>query len=234
MSREIPSRRGERALRAAIFDLDGLLIDSEPIWHRTEVEVFAGFGIALTEAMCLETTGLRVDETVAHWLARFGQGGTDGAKIAEQLVDRMVERVRGEGRALDGAADSIAVCCEVGLAVAVASSSPERLIDAAVERLGLADVLRIRVSAQRELLGKPHPAVILTCAGRLGVLALECVVFEDSLNGVIAAKAARAMCVAVPAAPEARDPRFALADRVLGSLTEVDRALLEGLGARPS
>jgi mannitol-1-/sugar-/sorbitol-6-/2-deoxyglucose-6-phosphatase len=221
------------SLSAAIFDVDGLLIDSEPLWHRTEVEVFAGLGIELTHEMCLEVTGLRVDEAVAHWLARTGRQVDDTAAVAERLVDAMVERVRAEGRALDGGAQAIAACHAMGLPVAVASSSPERLIDAALDRLGLGDVLPIRVSAQREPYGKPHPAVILTCAARLGVPPRRCLVFEDSLNGVIAAKAARAVCVAVPAAFEAHDPRFALADRVLGSLTEVDRPLLESLAGGP-
>jgi sugar-phosphatase len=179
--------------------------------------------------MCLEVTGLRVDESVAHWLARTGRELADTAAVAERLVDVMVDRVRAEGRALDGGAQAIAACHAAGLSVAVASSSPERLIDAALDRLGLADVLPIRVSAQREQYGKPHPAVILTCAARLAVPPRRCVVFEDSLNGVIAAKAARALCVAVPAAFEADDPRFALADRVLRSLTEVDRSVLESL-----
>lgn len=220
------------SLKAAIFDVDGLLIDSEPIWRQTEVEVFATVGIELTEAMCTETTGLRVDEVTAHWLAQAGRDGAGASAIAERLVDLMVERVRAQGRPLDGGARAIATCRAMGLAVAVASSSPERLIDAALERLGLDDMIPIRVSAQRERHGKPHPAVILTCADRLGVAPLECVVFEDSLNGVLAAKSARALCVAVPPSSEARDPRLAIADRILRSLTEVDRALLEGLGRR--
>ena len=219
------------ALKAAIFDVDGLLIDSEPIWRRTEVEVFARLGVDLSEEMCVETTGLRIDEVAAHWLAHFGRDGAGAVAIADEIVDLMVERVRAEGRALEGGAQAIAACDAMGLAVALASSSPERLIDAAVERLGLAGVLRTRVSAQHERFGKPHPAVILTCAARLGVSPTDCVVFEDSLNGVLAAKSARALCVAVPPPSEARDPRFAIADRVLRSLAEVDRAFLERLGA---
>jgi mannitol-1-/sugar-/sorbitol-6-/2-deoxyglucose-6-phosphatase len=217
-------------LKAAIFDVDGLLIDSEPIWRRTQVEVFAGFGIPLTEAMCLETTGLRIDEVAAHWLARFGPaGGADASEIAERIVDRMVERVRAEGVALDGGAQAIAACRAAGLSVAVASSSPERLIDAALERIGLAGVLQVKVSAQHERFGKPHPAVFLTCAARLRVSIDECVVFEDSVNGVLAAKAAGALCVAVPQPSGAEDGRLAMADRVIGSLTEVDQAFLFGL-----
>jgi beta-phosphoglucomutase-like phosphatase (HAD superfamily) len=98
------------------------------------------------------------------------------------------------------------------------------VIAAALAPLGV--TLDVIVSAEHERYGKPHPAVILTTAERLGVAPTECVVLEDSVNGVIAAKAARALCIAVP---EHEDPRFAIADRVLRSLNEVDRDLLLAL-----
>lgn len=210
-------------MQAAIFDVDGLLIDSEPIWRETEVEVFGRFGIALTEAMTFETTGLRIDEVAAHWIARSGVAASKEAIVAE-VVELMVARIRERARALDGGPAAIAACRAMGWRVAAASSSPERVIDAALARVGVAfDAV---VSAEHERYGKPHPAVILTTAERLGVAPTECLVFEDSVNGVLAAKAARARCVAVPQHP---DPRFVIADRVLASLTVVDRTLLASL-----
>lgn len=220
-------------LRAAIFDLDGLLIDSEPIWRRTEVEVFASVGLAVTEAMCEATTGLRIDEVARLWYARARWQGPSCEEVAARIVDRMIERVRAEGRAMPGAERAIDACAGAGLRLAVASSSPERLIAATLERLGLAPRFELLVSAEGERFGKPHPAVFVSAMDRLGVGADECVIFEDSLNGVLAAKAARAACVAVPAAHDRGDARFAIADRVLGSLEEVDGALLAGL-ARPA
>jgi sugar-phosphatase len=115
-----------------------------------------------------------------------------------------------------------------GLALAIASSSPYRLIRAVVSALGL-DVETI-YSAEDEPFGKPHPGVYLETARRLGVHPLTCVAFEDSLPGVIAAKAARMRCVAVPEPPNDSDPRFVLADAVVRSLDEVDDALWTRLG----
>lgn len=202
-------------MRAAIFDMDGLLIDSEPLWRKAEVEVFATVGLRLTEEECEETTGLRIDEVVAY---RHGQQPWDDPPrhaIVERIVDRLIELVTERGAPLPGVDHAIARCRADGLRLALASSSPRRIIDATLARLGLADAFEVIASAEDDRYGKPHPAVFLRCAEMLGVRPTECLVLEDSLNGVIAAKAARMTCVAVPEKP---DPRFAIADRVLDSL----------------
>lgn len=216
-------------MRAAIFDMDGLIVDSEPLWRRTEVAVFGEVGLALTEAMCEATTGLRIDEVALHWFARSPWEGPSPHALAERIVDRMIE---GADTAMQpGVASALETCAEAGLRLAVASSSPLRLIEATLSRLGVRDRFELVVSAEHERFGKPHPAVFLRAAEQLGVGPAECLVLEDSLNGVLAAKAARTICVAVPAANDRNDPRFAIADRVLGSLEELDAPLLAELAA---
>lgn len=205
---------------AVIFDMDGLLIDSEPHWREAEIEIFATVGVTLTDAMCRETTGLRIDEVVAHHHAREPWGGPSVRELAARIVERMIERVRASGDALPGAIEAVEACAARGLPLALASSSPRRLIDATLAHLGLEGRFGVIESAEDDRYGKPHPAVYLRTAEGLGVGPVRCLVFEDSLNGVIAAKAARMRCVAVPDAP---DPRFAIADLVLGSLTELPR-----------
>ena len=100
----------------------------------------------------------------------------------------------------------------------LASSSTYRLIDCTLESLGLKDFFEVIHSAQEEALGKPHPAVYLSAAAKLGVAASGCLAIEHSLNGVIAAKAARMTVVAIPEAHQQSDPRFAVADHRLESL----------------
>jgi beta-phosphoglucomutase-like phosphatase (HAD superfamily) len=209
--------------QAAIFDLDGLLIDSEPLWRRAEVEIFATVGLVLTDADCEVTTGLRIDEVVAfqHGVRPWHPPRLD--EVAARIVDRVIELIETVGVAKPFGAHAVALCEREGLQLALASSSPERLIHAALRRLGLTGRFGLVQSAQHERWGKPHPAVFLTTAERLGVPPVACVVLEDSLNGVIAAKAARMRCLAVPERP---DPRFVLADRVLPSLQALDRAAL--------
>lgn len=217
-------------LRAAIFDMDGLLIDSEPSWRRAEVACFGEVGLALTEDDCHATTGLRIDEVARHWHRRAPWEGPTPHEVAARIVDRMIAIVGAEGTAMPGAAAAVERCAAAGLRLALASSSPARLIDATLARLGLRDRFEVVVSAEHEALGKPHPAVFLTTAARLGVDAADCLVLEDSLHGVIAAKAARMTCVAVPDPSRRDDPRFALADRVLPSLAALDGPTLAALG----
>jgi len=138
--------------------------------------------------------------------------------LAARIVDRMVARVREVGAPLPGALEAVEAAAAQGLPLAVASSSPRRLIDATLARLGLSERFAAITSAEDDRYGKPHPAVYLRAAEALGVAPPRCLVFEDSLNGVIAAKAARMRCVAVPEEPA---PGFAIADLTLTSLLEL-------------
>lgn len=201
---------------AVIFDLDGLLIDSEPHWRRAEIEVFARAGLVLTDAECAETTGLRIDEVVR--LRRAQCAGwhtlTEGDAV-EAVLARVTALLSAEGVAKPGAVAAVRRVAASGVRVALASSSPTRVIRAALAGIGLTGAFEVVQSAEGEPYGKPHPGVYLTTAERLGVAPTACVAVEDSLNGLIAAKAARMRCVAVPERPDAR---FALADVVLDSL----------------
>jgi HAD superfamily hydrolase (TIGR01509 family) len=204
-------------LRAAIFDLDGLLIDSEPHWAVAEMDVLAEVGLTLTEAMCQRTTGLRIDEVVAYWHARAPWPGPSPAEVTTRIVARVVERIGSQAVAKPGAHRAVELARRRGVAVGLASSSPMVLIRAAVTRLGLDGAFDALESAEDEPFGKPHPAVYLAAAKRLHVAPTACLALEDSLNGLIAAKAARMRCVVVPEL-HLHDPRFALADRMLESL----------------
>ena len=216
-------------ITAVIFDMDGVLIDSEPFWQESEVDAFGRLGLALTREMCLQTMGLRVDEVVEYWRRRRDFGEAPEGALEDAIVGGVVERILSEGEAKEGAAGAPAFFRARGARVALASSSAYRLIRAVTGRLGLADSFECVYSAEEEEYGKPHPGVYLSTARRLNVAPAECLAIEDSFNGVLAAKAARMRCVAVPEPAQRRDPRFAIADVVLDSLagmnTEVWRAL---------
>jgi sugar-phosphatase len=217
-------------LRAAIYDMDGLLLDSEPYWVQAEVQVLGAVGVPITPELARETTGMRLDEAVAHWYRRYPWKGRSEAEVLAELTRVAHGLIIAHADPKPGVQASLDLFARHGVRRALASSSPPVLIDAVVAKLGLQRAFELTVSAQSERYGKPHPAVYLTCAERLRVAASECVALEDSVNGLISAKAARMRVIAVPEAHHRRDPRFGLADVVLGSLAEIDGPLLERLG----
>lgn len=215
-------------IRAVIFDMDGLMVDSEPLWHVAEVEVFRRVGIRLTNEDCLQTTGLRHDEVVRYWERERGPfvGKATADEVAEQLIETMVGLFKSDLRPMPGLRSALSFFVdELGLPLAVASSSPMVLITAALRGLGIEDFFAHVCSAEGETYGKPHPAVYLKAAALLEVDPTACLALEDSVNGVLAAKAARMQCWAVPE-PAARGNRaFGIADTQLDSLNEIDAIL---------
>ena len=231
-------------IEAAIFDMDGLLVDSEPIWHDVEIEVFGRHGVPLTVERCLETKGMFLGDAVEHWYARYPWRGASRQAVAAEIVDAMAARLETAVELKPGAMHALDFCHGRRARLGLASSSPRRLIDAVVRRFGLAPRFAVVHSAEDEPLGKPDPAIFLTTARLLGVAPAACVVFEDSAAGVLAAKGAGMACVAVPehdATAAWRLPGaggggetlvdvLTRADVVLGSLLELDDALWDGLG----
>ncbi len=216
-----------------IFDLDGLLIDSEPRWRRAEIEIFGGVGLHLDEAQVRQTMGLRIDDAVAHWWQQAPWPGPSPSEVAAAVTGRVAELVAAGGVALPGAVAAVERCRGLGLAVGVCSGSYAVVIEAALGRLGLADLVDAWHSAEWEPAGKPHPGAFLTTAAKLGADPADCVAVEDSFNGAIAAKAARMRVVAVPEPSVADSDRWGFCDARLPSLEAFDDALLFALGVRP-
>jgi len=214
---------------AVVLDMDGLLIDTEPVWRAAQRHVFAALGVELSEADLLDTTGVRIDEVAAAFLpGAFLPGtGPSPAQVAGRVTDLVIAYVRRDGVPMPGVPEAIALFGRSGLRLAIASSSPERLIDAVCARLGLD--IEVRCSALDEPRGKPAPDVYLAAARRLGLSPARCLAVEDSPAGVVAAKAAGMSCLAVPDPLLAADPRYRRADRVLPSLTLLDEAVLRTL-----
>jgi sugar-phosphatase len=208
--------------------MDGLLIDSEPLWHQAEVEIFGSLGVPLERTETRSTKGMFVHEVTRYWFDRHPWSGPSTEAVAETILSRVGELVMERGTAAPGAVEVVAQMAERG-PIALASSTPYALIDLVLVQIGLSSAFEVICSAEDEAYGKPHPAVFLTAAAALGQPPDRCVVFEDSPAGVLAAKAASMRCVAVPEAPERSTPQIQIADLVVGSLAELDLAELDQL-----
>lgn len=210
-------------LQAALFDLDGLLVDSEPLWHEAEIAVLGSYGVPLTVEKCRETKGRYVSEAVKHWHDRYPWDPPDFDKVVSEILETLDELVATRLELKPGAHHAISECAQRGLRLAVASSSPLRIIMAALRRFELEDVFDAACSAEHEAAGKPDPAVFFTAAQLLRAMPGACVVLEDSVAGILAAKRAGMLCVAVPELRSVRDEAgLAVADVVLGSLEELN------------
>jgi HAD superfamily hydrolase (TIGR01509 family) len=218
-------------LEAAIFDMDGLLVDSEPLWHEAEIEVLGALGVPIDVDGCRETKGMFVNDVIADWRARYPWEGETPEEVGVRVVDAVMALVAEKGVMLPGVEAAIARCREHKLRLAVASSSQYRLIDFTLGHFGLRDAFEVVHSAEDERQGKPNPAVFLTTATKLGVDPRRCLVFEDSPAGVATARAAGMLCIAVPAPEESDQAGIANASVVLKTLDLFDDALLESLAA---
>lgn len=214
--------------QASIFDMDGLLIDSEVLWHEAELEILRDqLGVPLDNDGTRTTKGMFVHEVTEHWYGLYPWPGPSPADVAVSIVDRVIDLILTKGSLKPGALGAIDLCAARGWPLAVASSSEYRLIDAALEHFALRDRFALIHSAEDEEYGKPHPAVYLTAASKLGAAPKRCLAWEDAPAGVVAAKSASMACIAVPESGEGLDPAFGLADLVVDSLEAVDARSLD-------
>jgi HAD superfamily hydrolase (TIGR01509 family) len=200
--------------------MDGLLLDSEVLWHKAEVEIFGSLGVPILDAMGRSTKGMYVNEVVAFWYAQYPWDGPSADEVVDQLLARVGDLVETEGRLLPGATRALDLTGERG-PLALASSTPMALIVRCLKHFGLLERFVTIHSAEFEQYGKPHPGVFLSAAMSLGVAPASCLVLEDSAAGVLAAKAATMTVVAVPVIEDRARPEFGIADLVLSSLEEL-------------
>lgn len=211
-------------IQAVIFDMDGILLDSEPFWREALIRVFAQLGYTVSEDMVIATMGIRVDEVVATLFAQPGWGGPPQAEVVAAVLDEVIAYIRARGQALPGVPAALDFFRARGARLALATSSAERVITAVLNTLDLHGAFEVTCSAEHEAYGKPHPAIYLTTAQQLAVAPRHCLAIEDSFHGLLAAKAAKMKAIAVPEAALQADPRFVIADLKLRHLTELTEA----------
>jgi sugar-phosphatase len=205
----------------AIFDMDGLLIDSEPLWYEAALESLAKFNIHINHQEYYTSTGLRTKEFLDYWLSRFNVDLSYLPETETDITNRVINKVFEKGVMMPGVAAAIQLAHEHQLKIGLASSSPLSLINAVLEKTGLADKFTVTCSAEHLPYGKPHPQVFIDCAIALNSKPVECICFEDSFNGLLAAKAARMKCIVVPHPDQIHAEKWNIAELKLSSLAEL-------------
>ncbi|MGP6257250.1 HAD-IA family hydrolase [Aeromonas salmonicida subsp. salmonicida] len=185
-------------LAAVIFDMDGVLIDSEPFWQRAQMAVFSGLGHPHSEEDCNFTIGVRIDQLVAHWYRLRPWVGPSQEEVMQRILDQVIALILSEGQPKEGV----------------------------LGKLGIRDRFLAVHSAEVERFGKPHPDVYIHAAEKLGVEPVHCLAIEDSFTGLPGANVASMRALIVPDPALVGDPRLAIADHQLRSLGELNAATL--------
>ncbi len=215
--------------KAAIFDMDGLLIDSEPLWQEAGIETLRKFGIELTIEQYHTSTGLRTEEWIEHWFHIFGVSMEHAPEATATIIKKSIEKIDERGIVFPGVNYIFDFFRKQQFKMAIATSSPLALVDVVVKKLNPGFAFDAITSAEHLPYGKPHPMVFLNCASDLQVRPMECIVFEDSFNGMIAAKAAKMKCVVIPAVAEQANPKWKAADIQLQHLDQFSFETLTSL-----
>ena len=207
--------------RAVIFDMDGLLLDTETLWHEAEVDLFRSHGGEFTWDDKMAVIGTSYDFTADYFADRLNRPRSEGPALVREMIAGMHERVRRAVEARPGAVELVERLREADVRLGLASNSPRVLVDDALNTAGLADAFEVIVTSDDVTNAKPAPDIYLLACERLGVAPADALALEDSASGVTAAKAAGLTVVGVP---QFAETDVSAADRVVASLEE----LIEG------
>jgi mannitol-1-/sugar-/sorbitol-6-/2-deoxyglucose-6-phosphatase len=205
---------------AVIFDMDGVLIDSEPLWKIAMEEVFYSLGSKLKKEDFQKTVGLRIDEVVHFWNNHEKWGVENEHDVEEAIIVKMIELISKNATPLSGVIETLTFLKNSGLKIGLGTSSSNRLIQVVLSELNITHFFDFTHSAEKEAFGKPHPAVYLTVAQQLNVSPHNCLVIEDSFNGVIAGLAAKMKVVCIPEKTHFSNPRLSVADFHFSTMNE--------------
>ena len=176
--------------KAVIFDMDGVLVESEAIWKQAEYEVFSSLGVSVTEENSSYTQSMTTKEVTAFWYQKFPWKETPLSEVEEMVVRRVMELILFKDCATVGISAFIKNLKKRNFKLGLATNAPEKLIPVVLKKTGTESLFDSVSSADYEEKGKPHPAIYLNTAKKLKVMPEECAVIEDSETGMEAAKKA--------------------------------------------
>lgn len=210
---------------AVIFDMDGVLIDSEPQWKIAMENVFKSVGLDMARKDFQKTVGLRIDEVIAFWNHHKNLGIKDEKAVEDAIIDQMILLVQSNPIPLKGVSQTLAYLKKIDIKIGLATSSPYRLLHAVLSALKIEEYFDFVHSAEKESNGKPHPAVYISAAKALSVQPSKCLVIEDSFNGIISGKAAKMDVVCIPEKTHEPNSKMNVADYIFEDMEEMLKIL---------
>lgn len=178
------------ALKAVIFDMDGVLIDSEKFWTQAELDVFSSYGVKVTDDLAAQTKYMTTQEVTEFWYERFPWENFDSSDLENKVVTRVIEMIQDQDCTMSGVQEFIKNLKNKEYKIGLATNAPLRVAHVVLEKLQVRDLFDTVHSSEFEIQGKPHPAVYLTSAKNLEVSPEHCIAIEDSQSGLKAAKEA--------------------------------------------
>jgi len=166
-------------IQAAIFDMDGLLIDSEPMWQLAEKHVFTAVGVNVTDELAAQTAAMTTREVTQFWYRHCPWSGQSLDQVETAVVDHVESLIRKYGKPMIGVTDILDFFQRRQIKIGLATNSPARLMPIILNKLGIGHYFDAISSAEDEHKGKPDPAVYLSTAIKLNVDPAHCLAFED-------------------------------------------------------
>lgn len=214
-------------IQGIVFDLDGTIIDSEPIRLEAEMMIFREEGLDLTPEDCLKTKGLSKYEIVNFWYDKIENPKKELALLTQELNQIMIKDIKEKVELKPGVIEALEFCQNNRLAVGIASSSSMAHIKAALDKFELNRFFKLVYSGDFERFGKPHPGIYMSACKKLKIAPHYSIAVEDSFNGLLAAKSARMKAIAVLDKKDYMDTKFDFADAKIKSLANFDDRIIQ-------
>jgi len=205
---------------AVIFDMDGVIINSEPLWSKAENIMFSKLGVNLTDDLRNLTKSMTTTEATKFWYEKYPWENLNLEDVENEVINYVCILIEEEALEIKGVKKLLQDIKDKGLKIGLATNSPHKVIQTVLSKLDIAHFFDVISSANDEPKGKPDPSVYLTTAKKLNVNPVACLVFEDSYSGVLSAKNANMTVVGF--ADEANKENLENADFTIESFASFD------------
>lgn len=205
-------------IQGVVFDFDGTIADSEPLWQKAEIALFEKEGLIISNSEIEQTKGLAPFDSVSYWCSKAKKPTKSPAILTQELIQAVIELLKSEGKLIPGALESLEFWKSKGLPMGIASGSSMKHIKTILDKFDLNKYFNLVYSADFERFGKPHPGIFISACKKLKIDPVNSVAFEDSFNGILAAKAARMKVVAILDNGQINNTKFDFADLKIESL----------------